>query len=178
MRRALWIVIPTLFTNLSFANTVDCQAKYQLHLKTDMTLTYQQFDQTENQGMRALAYAGCAKEAADLIVAYIKHNQAKEISLFWHVAQQRASEGNNAEAIVYAKQSLVAVEDWQKKPLRWNDYVLATIAFLEKDQTKFEQHRQVVLQAKDLHPGNAMNLQLLDKLKQHFKKSYQQATAD
>jgi len=79
---------------------------------------------------------------------------------------------------VYAKQSLVAVEDWQKKPLRWNDYVQATIAFLEKDLGTFQQHRQVVQQGKDQHPGNAMNLQLLDKLEKNFQKSYLQATAE
>ena len=178
MRSLLWLFIPACFANAGLAATVDCQTEYQKHLKTDLNLSYQQFDQTENQGMRALAYAGCAKEAADLIVAYIQHNKSREISLFWHVAQQRASEGNNVEAIVYAKQSLVAVEDWQKKPLRWNDYVKATIAFLEKDLGTFQQHRQVVQQGKDQHPGNAMNLQLLDKLEKNFQKSYLQATAE
>ena len=160
----------------SFANSIDCQAEYTKRLQTDLNLSYKEFDQTEGKGMRALAYAGCAKEAADLIVAYIKKNDAKQSSLFWHVAQQRASDGENAEAIRYARQSLAKEEDLSKRPLRWNDYVLATIAFLEKDKEKFLQHRENVAQGKDLHFGNAMNLKLLDGLLKNFDKNYKQAT--
>lgn len=177
--RVLWSVGLLLFVaQSSFASSIDCQAEYAKRLQTDLDLTYQEFDQTENSGMRALAYAGCSKEAADLIVAYIKKNDTKQMSLFWHVAQLRASAGETAEAIQYARLSLKKDEDWSKRPLRWNDYVLATIAFLEKDQEKFLQHREIVKQGKDLHAGNAMNLALLDKLLQNFQQSYQQATME
>ena len=166
------------FAQTSFANSIDCQAEYTKRLQTDLELSYKEFDQTEGKGMRVLAYAGCAKEAADLVVAYIKKNDAKESSLFWHVAQLRASSGDNAEAVRYARQSLAKEEDWSKRPFRWNDYVLATIAFLEKDKEKFLQHRESVAQGKDLHSGNAMNLKLLDGLLKNFEKDYQQATTE
>lgn len=69
---------------------VDCQALYRQHLATDLTLPYAEFDQTPGKGMRPLAGAGCAKEAADLIFAYIDKNQDKRSSLKWHVALQDA----------------------------------------------------------------------------------------
>lgn len=176
MRYLLRFSLLFFVAQVGFANDMDCQAEYRKRLQTDLELSYEEFDQTEGKGMRVLAYAGCAKEAADLVVAYIKKNDAKQSSLFWHVAQQRASDGDNAEAVIYARLSLAKEEDWSKRPLRWNDYVLATIAFLEKDKAKFLLHRERVAQGKDLYFGNAMNLKLLDGMLVNFEKSYRQAT--
>ena len=36
----------------------------------------------------------CHGEAADLIEAYLEHNEASESSLIWHVAQMRANAVN------------------------------------------------------------------------------------
>ena len=157
---------------------VDCAKEYQRHLATDLTLPYEEFDQTLGKGMRPLANAGCAKEAADLIVAYIEKNQDKHNSLIWHVAQQRALADDRAEAIKYAKLSLLKTEDYEKNPLRWNDFVLATIAFLEKDRTSFDMHKAQVGKAKDAYFGNQLNFKLLEKLSSNFEKNYKDAAAE
>jgi hypothetical protein len=154
-----------------------CEALYQARLKTDLSLSYEAFDQTEGQGFRALAAVGCNKEGADLIEAYMKANQSKQSSLLWHVAQLRASAGQTVEAIAAAKGSLDPKEDLAKDPFRWNDYVLATIAFLERDRAALQRHRDRVAAGRDAYMGNALNLKLLDALVKYFDTSYAYATS-
>lgn len=156
---------------------VDCKALYQQHLKTDLQLPYAQFDQTEEQGFRPLAALQCDKEAADLIEAYIAKNNAKQSSLRWHIAQMRAMSGDYPNAIRYANSVLNAQEDFSKNPLRWNDYVKATIAFLERDRKALQYHRDQVAAAKAEHFGNELNAKLLDALLKHFDQDYRYATS-
>lgn len=154
-----------------------CEALLQAHLKTDLSLPYETFDQTEGQGFRVLAAEGCNKEGADLIEAYLRGRPSAESSLRWHVAQLRASAGQAAEAIVAARSVLNPREDLAKDPFRWNDYVLATIAFLERDKAALQRHRDKVAEGRDAHMGNAMNLKLLDALIKYFDTSYAYATS-
>lgn len=159
------------------ADAVDCSALYEKHLKTDLGLSYKEFDQTMGQGFRVLAAAGCSAEAADLIEAYIQKNEATEGSLRWHVAQLRASAGDYEAAIESARQSLSEKENLDENPFRWNDYVLATIAFMEGDLEKLKLHRDRVAEGKEAHFGNEMNLKLLDAMVKHFGKPYDYATS-
>ena len=154
---------------------VACESLYQQHLESDLSLSYEEFDQTMGSGFRALAQAGCEREAADLIEAYIEATGAGQSSLRWHIAQLRASHGNRVEAVKYARESLREDEDLSRHPLRWNDYVLATIAFLEKDREALVMHRDRVAEGVDAHRGNAMNLRLLDALIENFDASYSEA---
>jgi hypothetical protein len=158
------------------ATPADCQAAYREHLASDLSLPYERFDQSEGQGFRALALLGCEKEAADLIEAYIAATNARDSSLRWHVAQLRAEQGANAEAVLQAKSVLDPHEDLAKDPLRWNDYVLATIAFLEHDREALVRHRDKVAEGQAAHFGNALNLKLLDSLVKHFDRDYRYAT--
>lgn len=155
----------------------DCSQLYAAHLATDLKLGYEQFDQTEGRGFRALAARGCDKEAADLIEAYVAANGAAERSLRWHVAQLRATQGDLAAAIHHARSVLSEGEDFAKAPLRWNDYVLATIAFLERDRAALQHHRDRVAAGREAHVGNALNLKLLDALLRHFERDYRYATS-
>ena len=77
---------------------VDCDALYREHQASDLRLSYEQFDQTEGSGFRVLAAAGCPKQAADLIEAYVAHTGASEPSLRWHVAQLRSTTGEICSA--------------------------------------------------------------------------------
>ncbi len=160
------------------AAAVDCQAELKKHLQNDLALSYKEFDQTLGRGMRPLANMGCSKETADLILVYMQKNKDFTSSLTWHVAQQRALQGENVIAAQYARMSLKETEDFAAQPLRWNDYVLATIAFLENDLVKLRMHRDKVAQAKESFWGNEMNLKLLDKLVKHFGKGYKEATLE
>ncbi len=148
-----------------------CGELYEKHLKTDMKLSYQDFDQTETKGFRALA-GNCPKEAADLILAYIKTNDAKEGLLIWHVAQLRATAGQTNEAISYAEKSLRSDKQDMASKFRWNDYVKATIGFLKKDKAMLKKHRDAVAKDKEKAFGNAINLRMLDALLGNFEKSY------
>ena len=171
--------LPVVLFFLHFPSyAVDCAKEYKRHLETDLTLSYEEFDQTLGKGMRPLANAGCAKEAADLIVAYIEKNNDRHNSLIWHVAQQRALQDDRQDAIKYAKLALLKTEDYDKNPLRWNDFVLATIAFLEKDRHSFDRHKAQVEKAKDTYFGNSLNFKLLEKLSLNFEKNYKDAAAE
>ncbi|HET9484738.1 MAG TPA: hypothetical protein VFO79_12335 [Xanthomonadales bacterium] len=155
----------------------DCAALLRAHLETDLALPYEAFDQAEGQGFRVLAAHRCHREAADLIERYIAANGAAERSLRWHAAQLRASSGETAAAIRHARSVLSESEDFAKQPLRWNDYVLATIAFLERDREALLRHRAAVAAGKDAHFGNALNLKLLDSLVKHYERDYAWATS-
>jgi len=155
----------------------DCEALYQQHLQTDMALDYEAFDQTAGQGFRALAEMSCEKQAADLIEVYIRNTRAQQPSLRWHIAQLRASHGDYENAIDYANQALLKREDFDVKPLRWNDYVLATIGFLEQNKEKLIHHRNRVAAASLEHQDNAQNLKLLDMLVKYFAYNYKYATS-
>lgn len=137
-----------------------------------MELSYEAFDQTMDSGFRMLAGQGCNKEAADLILAYIEHNGAEQRSLRWHVAQLRAMHGADREAVQYARSTLLEHEDFSERALRWNDYVLAMVAFLEKDMARLRLHRDNVQRGVAEHPGNGMNLRILDALIEHFDADY------
>lgn len=154
----------------------DCPALLTEHRATDFKLSYQEFDQTMNSGFRVLAAAGCDKQAADLIEEYIRVTGATQNSLRWHVAQLRATQGDYAEAIKFARTCLNEKEDFSAHPLRWNDYVLATIAFLQHDRPALQQYRDRIAQGKD-YKGNAINLRLVDSLLRNFDQDYKYATS-
>lgn len=151
----------------------DCSALYEKHLASDMELSWQQFDQTEGSGFRVLAQAGCNREAADLIEAYVEHQDRMRYTLDWHLAQMRAEAGETAAAIIAAKRALRA-DEAADAPFKWNDYVNAVIAFLEKNRAEFDRHT-AVLAAHDEQQGNAMNLKFLRLLEAGFDGSYRDA---
>lgn len=151
---------------------VNCVSLFEKHHESAMKLTYEEFDQTMGGGFRVLGAEGCHKEAADLIEEYIRVNSAEQRSLRWHIAQLRAMHGANEEAVRYAKSSLLEKEDFSERALRWNDYVLATIAFLQKDREKLLHHRDNVADGVGEHPGNKLNLRLLDALIENPESDY------
>ncbi|VAW33417.1 hypothetical protein MNBD_GAMMA01-1800 [hydrothermal vent metagenome] len=169
------ILLITLIAALT-AKAQNCKELYQQHLKTDMLLSYKEFDQTMGKGFRSMASNLCDKEAADLIEKYIEVNNAKQSSLRWHIAQLRAHTGDYSVAVKWAKTVLQDKEDFSKQALRWNDYVLATIAFLEHDKKSLIAHRNNVAKGKEDHFGNALNLKYLDSLIKYFDKSYKFAS--
>lgn len=154
----------------------DCDALYREHLASDLQLAYDAFDQTEGSGFRVLAAQGCSKQAGDLIEAYLAHTNSKESSLRWHLAQMRASSGDATAAVRHARSTLISPSEDAASPFRWNDYVLATIAFLERDRAALQRHRDAVAAGADAFAGNAMNAKLLDALLRHFELGYDEAT--
>lgn len=174
-RVAVVLLLMALLTALPAA-AADCPVLLAQHRATDFKLSYQEFDQTMNSGFRVLAAAGCDKQAADLIEEYIRVTGATQNSLRWHVAQLRATQGDYAEAVKFARTCLNEKEDFSAHPLRWNDYVLATIAFLQHDRPALQQYRDRIAQGKD-YKGNAINLRLVDSLLRNFDQDYKYATS-
>jgi len=94
-----------------------------------LALPEREFDQDLEGGWRALAAKRrCRRAAADLIAAYRRaHPQAGSL-LRWHEGQLRAGLGEKARAI-----RLFASARKPDDP-SWNDYVDATVAFLNRDR--------------------------------------------
>ncbi|MBN8742329.1 MAG: hypothetical protein J0H86_22690 [Xanthomonadaceae bacterium] len=170
---AMLATLPLLLLPLSATDT-DCAALYRQHRLSDLDLPVDQFDQTEGRGFRVLAAAGCMREAGDLLEAWAARHDPIPRSVHWHIAQMRAEHDDRPAAIAAARRALAAPEA-ADAVFRWNDYVLATIAFLERDRSAFDRHRDAVAAAAGSHAGNALNLQLLDKLGRHFDLDYRQA---
>jgi len=158
------------------AGPPDCPALYRAHLASDLALPYDRFDQTQGAGFRELDAQGCFKEAGDLLEEWMRANRREDESVRWHVAQQRAQQGDYPAAIRWARGTLAAHEDFAREPLRWNDYVLATIAFLEHDRAALVAHRNRIAEGSD-YMGNAINLKLVDALVAGFDGSYADAAA-
>jgi hypothetical protein len=176
MKRYVAAITAMLISTCAHA-ALHCEALYAEHAQTDLQLSYEAFDQTEGSGFRVLARSGCLKEAADLIERYVEHTHATQHSLLWHIAQLRAEQGDSAEAIRYARKVVAESEDHARHPLRWNDYVLATIAFLEHNKPRLVHHRNLIAAAADAHFGNQLNLKLIDSLVRNFDKDYKYAVS-
>ncbi|WP_257388476.1 hypothetical protein [Tahibacter caeni] len=164
--------LPLLLLPLTSAAT-DCAELYGQHRLGDLDLPVELFDQTEGRGFRVLAAAGCVREAGDLLEAWAARRDTVPRSVHWHIAQMRAEHDDRPAAIAAARRALDAQEA-ADAAFKWNDYVLATVAFLERDRGAFDRHRDAVAAASG-QGGNALNLVLLDKLGRHFDRDYLQA---
>jgi len=162
----------------SLMHAAECESGYLQHRQSDLSLSYQAFALMPGQGFKALAAMGCEKQAADLIQAYINTNGTEQPMLYWEMAQLRALHGNYDQAIDNANRALLKKEDFASNPLRWNDFVLATVGFLEQDRVKLTYHRDRVAAGKDEHPRNLYNLRILDNLIKYFNYNYQYATSN
>jgi len=83
-----------------------------------MSLSYKEFNQTIGKGFRAMIGGECDKDTADLIEKYIEVNNAKQSSLWWHIAQTRAHANDYIAAIKWSKTVLIEKEDFSKNALR------------------------------------------------------------
>ncbi|WP_419147858.1 hypothetical protein [Pseudoalteromonas 'SMAR'] len=151
----------------------DCKVALQKRLEKDLDLSYQQFDQTKDSGFRLLEQSGCYAEAATLIKSYIAHNNSKESSLTWHLAQMEGLAGNYQQAIFQAKKVLKPNENLSEFPMYWNDFVLGNIAFWSKDKGMLKKHMANIEQGVSFKP-NQINLNYLNLLLKNFNSSYLQ----
>lgn len=154
------------------AVAADCAALYREHLATDLKLPYEQFDQTLGGGFRVLVEHHCYKESGDLLEAWMHANHKDDESVRWHLAQQRALQGDYPEAIRWARGTLDVHEDVAKIRLHWNDYVLATIAFLQHDKPALLAARDRVAAGAEVSQGDAINLKFVDSMVANFDASY------
>lgn len=156
--------------SLSFgASASDCGALYLEHQKTDMSLDFLAFDQSP-KGFRALSEgADCYKQAGDLIEEYMK-GHGDLLPLRWHLAQMRALAGDYRSAIESARR---AMQPAGGPPGHWNDYVLGTIAFLERNKEELVLRRNKV--SEGATQADSANAKVLDRLTRNFEATYKDA---
>ena len=155
-----------------------------------MAMDFNTFDQTSGSGWRMVAdMLGCALVAADLIRDYIDLHSPNERIIVFHEAQMRAKGGQTARAIELFRQTREA--EGQSSFFGWNQYVDATIAFLEGDKEALRDARESLaslpkpsnFRAVD-RDGNPVelswppNLHLVDGFLKCFEETYETAYDD
>jgi hypothetical protein len=136
-----------------------------------MKLSFDEFDQTPGEGWRKYSDQGCEKEATSLLEEYFEIHEAeledwrKRINR-WHAGQIYASMGDYETA---RERFLVSYDpDEEEDPeFPWNDYVSASIAFLDGDREKLQKHRDRI----EASEGQ-QNLHVVDKLLEFFGEPY------
>ena len=154
------------------------------------SLDFWTFDQDHERGHRAVARKpGCELDAADLIRDYharlraigepvtfvyegreVTMSETGEVSLlYWHEGQTRAFEGQTSQAIELFRLSL---KPEQENHGAWNEYALASIAFLKNDLPGLKRQRSAMA---DSQPETSINLGVVDSLIECFGATYQKA---
>jgi hypothetical protein len=106
------------------------------------------------------AQSGSSPDAAAVRARAEQH--AARVRQF-QLAQEQASAGDYESAIATARQALAENEDFEAFPLRWNDFVLANVAFWGRDADSLVDHRNRVAEGRSF-PANAANVRYLDTL--------------
>lgn len=164
MKTKVLIAISALFSLTSMA-----QELTQTQIDSLMALGFEAFDQDMEGGWR---YYGNQMEfatAADLIQRYLKQHpeieEHQQAVMHWHAGQMLALDGQNDMAVLEMEASRK-----ENDVMLWNEYLDATVAFLEKDRQTFETNLKA-LEAM----GNNPNLKLLKILEANFDKTYREA---
>ena len=174
-RNFLLVLVLFGFAAHANANCVLSAGKRERLLK----LEYLKFDQNLlGGGWRGLAKRECYIEAGQLIDEYMKVNTAtltvsEKRVLTWHAGQMYGFQGN----VPLARARFAASfnpEEPVDSPILWNDYVAATIAFLDSDMAALKLHREHIAQGPEFH-AKKVNLNIVDNLIKHFGEPYKVA---
>ena len=142
-----------------------------------LALDYQHFDQTLNAGWRGLAHDKKYGEAAALIEAYLARHaeldRFQKVNLHFHAAQVLAFDGDTEAALKHLASSRHEPE-FKQSPVRWNDYVAATVAFLRRDREQLLAARERIAGGAAVD-GEIPNLDVVDRLVKFFDHSYYEA---
>jgi hypothetical protein len=160
-------VVSSLFPSVSFG-----QAKNKP--PEELRLSYQDFDQRRGGGWRKLADEGKYLDAAKLIDRYEKGKKGlkewQRVNLRFHAGQLYAFAGQKEKALARFKTALFPREP-ADSPIRWNAYVQATIAFLERDRKKLAKLREEIAKGPKVQ-GVVPNLDVVDRLIKYFDEPY------
>ena len=143
----LFLLFFVVLPSLSFAEP-KCELS-ETQWKKYLSMDWKSFDQTLGKGWREFAANDCEIAAGHLIDVYSSHNSNKlnemqKRVLRWHAGQQYAQGNIKTLALVRFRYSFKKDED-PNDPFKWNAYVAASIAFLEKDLKKLKAARDEML---------------------------------
>jgi hypothetical protein len=138
-----------------------------------LELPFAEFDQQEGSGWRPLYEDKCYPQAASLIVAYMERHPdllEKQYILPFHAGQMFALNGQYDKAIAYMQKGYQTPA--YTRPINWNAYATATIAFLRRDRAELVKQRELIDQQPpmrkspglpDSYIGKKMNLDVVDR---------------
>ena len=139
-----------------------------------LELSYEAFDQRPGGGWRKLADEGKYVAAAQLIDRYEKEKKGlaewQRVNLRFHAGQLYAFADRKDDALARLRTALFAKEP-ADSPIRWNAYVRATIAFLERDRKKLTELREEIARGPKVQ-GAVPNLDVVDRLIEFFNEPY------
>lgn len=143
-------------------------------------LSYQDFDQKLGHGWREFSGKKEYVKAAEVITSYIeKHEELDQrdlANLHFHAAQCFSMDGEDAsivKALEHLQKARVEPEP-ADLPVKWNDYVSATEAFLKKDLKSLKAAREKIARGPKMN-GEVPNLNVVDRLIANFGKPYAKA---
>jgi|688.fasta_scaffold180682_3 hypothetical protein len=169
------LIVKTLIAVLIFGGFMQEQVFFQNNFNKYLSLSYTDFDQKPKSGWRSLAELEKYDEAAKSILFYIQNKQHLDeiqvANLYFHAGQMFAFENNYESAIIYFKKSILASEP-EHAPVRWNDYVSASIAFLKRDRETLIFHRDEIAAKGTEIQGVIPNLAIVENLLNHIQMPY------
>jgi len=147
------------------------------HRAAEIALSYEKFDQTPDSGWRVLAAKKQYREAAQLIGEYLSANSElprdQQAILHFHAAQVLAFAGETESALKHLESASLHPEP-AGSPVRWNDYVAATKAFLGGDRPALLAARERIASG-PAADGEIPNLAIVDSLIARFGEPYEKA---
>jgi hypothetical protein len=170
------LVAISLLTGLTACPRTHCDtsALRKNILSSQLEFDYDTFDQCPGEGWRKIADYGNYLEAAELIDAYEREKKGLEdwqkLTLRFHAGQMYAFANIKKLAITRFKTALYDREP-PNYPIRWNAYVNATIAFLEKDRKKLIEFREEIVKGPKIK-GEIANLDVVDRFIKYFDEPY------
>jgi hypothetical protein len=146
-----------------------------------LALPYQEFDQTLGEGWRKYADRGCYRQTAPIVDQYRTMNQRDLLDwqvriLTWHAGQIYAFCDEYGLARLRFQNSFDPKEP-NDTPILWNDYVHATLAFLDKDMETLQKHREAIASG-PVFNGIRYNLAVVDGFIRCFNRPYSVAYSD
>lgn len=156
--------------------TVSLGLKAEVHPVNSafLAMSYEEFDQSKT-GWRLLAEKRQFVEAAEFIRDYLVEHRDLDLyqqdSLWFHAGQMYAFANNELEAIACMSHSMQA-EQSPYAPIQWKPYVVATIAFLQKDESKLRQQQQIIAKG-IVMDGEIPNFALVNRMVERLHETYE-----
>lgn len=177
------LVVILAFTFPAAAKSTSCDVT-ENQISHYLTLSFEQFDQTADNGWRPYYESGCYETAAELLVRYMEAHPelAREhYMLPFHTGQMYALNGQHDKAISHMKDGY---SDIPSTFVNWNAFVDANIAFLEQDRDALLASKALIQEQPPLPDapgvpewavGKRMNLDVVEGFIHCFDESYETA---